>query len=96
MNKTIQMYTCEYRYIELVLRRFIGYFDTTGLESGKQNMMWLQYRCYVLTKQHKTILCGGSLLDDIHIGAAQFMISRAVSIYRYISIGGRYKDFALS
>ena len=68
---------------------------TTGLESGKQNMMWLQYRCYVLTKQHKTILCGGSLLDDIHIGAAQFMISRAVSIYRYISIGGQYKDFAL-
>ena len=38
-------------------------------------MVWLQYECYVLTKQHKTILYGGSLPDDIHIGAAQFMIS---------------------
>ena len=56
---------------------------TTGLESGKQNMVWLQYGCYVLTKQHKTILYGGSLLDDIHIGAAQFMIST-----QFPTIGG--------
>ena len=34
-----------------------------GSESSKHNTMWLQYGCYVLTKQHKTILYGGSLLD---------------------------------
>ena len=46
-------------------------------------MVWLQYECYVLTKQHKTILYGGSLPDDIHIGAAQFMIST-----QFPTIGG--------
>ena len=56
---------------------------TTGLESGKQNTVWLQHGCYVLTKQHKTILNGGGLLDDIHIGAAQFMIST-----QFPTIGG--------
>ena len=48
---------------------------TTNLESsGKQNAVWLQYGCYILTKQHKIILYNGDLLDDIHIGAAQYMI----------------------
>ena len=56
---------------------------TTGLQSGKQNMVWLQYGCYVLTKQHKTIQYGGSLLDDIYIGAAQFIIST-----QFPTIGG--------
>lgn len=50
--------------------------ETTNLDSsGKQNTVWLQYGCYILTKQHKTILYKGGLLDDIHIGAAQYMIS---------------------
>ena len=35
---------------------------TIGLESGKQNMVWLQYGCYVLTKHHKTILYGSFVL----------------------------------
>ena len=56
---------------------------TIGSESSKQNTMWLQYGCYVLTKQHKTILHGDGLLDDIHIGAAQFMIST-----QFPTIGG--------
>ena len=43
---------------------------TIGLGSSKQSNVWLQYGCYILTKQHKTVLYGGGLLDDIHIGAA--------------------------
>ena len=35
---------------------------------------WKQYGCYVLTKQHKSQLYGGHLLNDIHIGAAQTLI----------------------
>ena len=36
--------------------------------------IWKQYGCYVLKKQHKSRLCGGHLLNDMHIGAVQAMI----------------------
>ena len=37
-------------------------------------MTWKQYGCYVSTKQHKSQLYGGHLLNDIHIGAVQTLI----------------------
>ena len=49
---------------------------TTSLESsGKLNTVWLKYGCYILAKQHKIILYNDGLLEDVHIGAAKYMIS---------------------
>ena len=46
----------------------------TKIQVSKQNTIWMRFGCYSLTKHHKSILCTGGLLDDIHIGAAQFII----------------------
>ena len=48
--------------------------DLTCSAENSVNQQWKKYGCYNLTTTHKSHLCTGQLLDDIHMGAAQELI----------------------
>jgi len=51
--------------------------STTSTDIVKQSdLTWVQYGCYKLTKQHRSLLCGNGLLDDYFMGAAQYLIKK--------------------
>ena len=50
---------------------------------SRTNTVWRKYGCYTMIMLHKSHLCSGQLLDDLHIGAAQALFQRQFS-----NIGG--------
>ena len=58
---------------------FVMSADTTK----HSDITWVQYGCYKLTKQHRSLLCGNGLLDVCLIGASQFLIKK-----QFPEIGG--------